>query len=161
MADDDLSRLDEWLGSIIAGLDPGERQRAAVRLGQMLRRANLARIAANVEPSGDPMERRRPRFDRKNKVRAVSGRKMFRGLRAMRNWKVDADADGVEIAPINGVVARIAEINHFGEQVTIGRLRDGRRIRHRYRERRLLGFGPEDEALILDLAADLIEKTKR
>ncbi|WP_337846857.1 phage virion morphogenesis protein [Sphingomonas sp.] len=161
MADEDLSRLEAWIGEIIAGLAPAERRRASLRVAQALRRANLDRIAANMEPSGDPMERRRPRLGRDGKVRPRSGRKMFRGLRALRNWKIDADEDGVEIAPVNGLVARIAEINHFGETATVGRLRDGRRIRHRYQERRLLGFSPEDEATILDIAADLISRVAR
>lgn len=161
MADDDLRRLEEWFGQILAGLAPGERRRGALRLGQQLRRSNLDRIAANVEPSGTPMERRKPRYDRKGKLRAGAGKKMFRGMRALRNWKIDADEEGVEIAPVNGLVERIAAINHFGEQVTIGRLRDGRRIRHRYRERRLLGFSTGDETLALEIAAALIDRAPR
>lgn len=156
MADEDLSRLDEWLGGIIAGLGPAERRRAAIKLGQQLRRANAARIAANDDPDGTPMEGRRPRLDREGNAVRSRG-KMFRGMRAIRNWTINADEDGVEIAPVGGLVARIAQTNHFGETATVGRLRGGRKIRHRYAQRRFLGFGPDDEHLILDVAADLIE----
>jgi hypothetical protein len=54
MPDDDLTRLDEWLGQILQGLSAPERRSAALKLGQALRRSNLKRIAANVDPDGTP-----------------------------------------------------------------------------------------------------------
>lgn len=158
MADRDLARFETWFGRIIAGLAPAERRRAALGLGQALRAANLRRIAANVDPDGAPMERGKARYDRRGRLRARAGRKMFRGLRAVRNWKIAADEDGVEIAPLNGLIDRLAAINQFAETATIGRLRDGRRIRYRYPERRLLGFSEEDQRLALDIASALVDR---
>lgn len=157
MADEDLTRFETWFGQIIAGLSPAQRARASAKLGQSLRRANLARIAANVEPDGTPMEARRKRLDHRGRLRARAGKRMFRGLRALRNWKLSADADGFEISTVNGLVDRIAAVSQFGETATVGRTRDGRRIRHRYAVRRLLGFSADDETLVTEAAADLID----
>jgi hypothetical protein len=60
MPDDDLTRLDEWLGQILQGLSAPERRSAALKLGQALRRSNLKRIAANVDPDGTPSPRANP-----------------------------------------------------------------------------------------------------
>jgi len=107
------------------------------------------------------MAAKKPRFDKRGRLRAKGGKKMFKGLRRARNWKIDADAQGLEIKPLNGLVDRIASINQFGENATVGRMRGGKRIKHRYAERRLLGFSPDDETLVLDIASDLIERGKR
>lgn len=161
MADNDLHRLDEWLGTIIAGLAPPARRRWALRLAKLLRQANATRISKNIEPDGSPMEARRSRLDRRGGLRRASRKRMFRGLKKIGNWAIAADEDGLEIRPVNGLVDRIASISQFGEVATVGRLRDGRTIRARYATRRLLGFSDDDEALINELAADLIEHPAR
>jgi hypothetical protein len=51
----------------------------------------------------------------------------------------------------------MAAVSQFGETVTVGRLRNGTKIRARYPERRLLGFSEEDEGLALEIAAAMIE----
>lgn len=157
MASDDLSRFDEWFGQILAGLSPAQRRKATLKLGQELRRSNLKRVAANIEPDGRPMEPRKPRLDRRGKVRKRGSGKMFKGLRKLRNWKIEADADGVEIRPATGSVDRVGAVSQFGEVADVGRLHDGRTIRHRYAQRRILGFGPEDEHIALDIAASLMQ----
>jgi phage virion morphogenesis protein len=103
MADDDLTRLDEWFGQILQGLAPAERRRAAMKLGQALRRSNLKRISSNTNPDGTAFEPRKARYDRKGRLRMKAGAKMFRGLRMAKQWKIDADQDGVEIAPVSPV----------------------------------------------------------
>ena len=161
MADEDLHRLDEWFGQILAGLSPAERRRAVAKLATMLRNANLRRIAANVDPDGAPMEGRRRRLDRRGRLRARSNKRMFRGLKKLGNWSISADEDGLEIKPVNGLIDRIASTSQFGETATVGWLRDGRTIRTRYATRRLLGFSGEDDALVIDVAAGLIERPGR
>lgn len=157
---EDLSQLEQWFGRIIAGLEPGPRKRAAMKLGQALRRANLARIAANVEPDGTPMAPRKPRKDRRGRLRAKAGGKMFRRLRQARDWKIEADADGVEIGAKSSAIDRVAAVHHFGEVDTVGRDHKGTPIRVRYAARRLLDFAPEDRDLVLDVAADLVDPAK-
>lgn len=155
--DEDLTRLDEWFGQILAGLSPAERRKAALKLGQALRLSNVKRIADNVEPDGRPMEPRKPRLDRRGRLRRRSSGKMFKGLRRLRNWKINADADGVEITPAGGNVDRVASVSHFGEVAIVGYLRSGVPIRARYSVRRLLGFSPEDQQTSLDVAASLLQ----
>lgn len=157
MADEDLARLDEWFGRILHGLSPAERKRTAMKLGQALRRANLKRISSNTNPDGTPFERRKARYDRKGRLRIKAGAKMFRGLRKAKQWKIDADEDGVELAPVSPVTARMGRVSQFGETITVGRLRNGKRIRARYPERHLLGLSDEDEDLAMLVAAGMIE----
>ncbi|SFG08432.1 phage virion morphogenesis (putative tail completion) protein [Novosphingobium sp. CF614] len=154
---EDLRELEEWLGGIVNGLEPARRRRAALKLGQALRRANLLRIAANVEPEGGAMAPRKPRLDRGGGLRGKAGGKMFRRLRLTRSWRIAADAEGVEIAPASAAIDRVAAVHHFGETDTVGRDRRGGRIRARYAARRLLGFAEQDRALALEIAAALLD----
>jgi hypothetical protein len=57
MADEDLTRFDEWFGQILQGLAPAERRLAARKLGQALRRSNLKRISSNTIPMARPSPR--------------------------------------------------------------------------------------------------------
>jgi phage virion morphogenesis protein len=155
--DDDLQAFEAWFGRILAGMDPAKRRRATNRLGQRLRASNLVRIAQNVEPDGTPFKPRRPRKDRRGRLRSRAGGKMFKGLRYARNWKIDADEDGVTIYPATNAVDRVASVSHFGEVAVVGYLRGGAPIRARYPVRRLLGFSPEDDFLTLEVAASLLD----
>jgi len=152
---DALAGFDEFFGRILAGLTPAARRRASLKLGRLLLRSNLKRIAANVEPEGGRMEARKPRLDRRGRLRKNRGGKMFRRLRLAGLWRVDAQADSVEIRLKKG--DRVAATHHFGEKGFVGRAPDGRPIRARYAERRLLGFSKDDEQLALDVAAELLE----
>lgn len=156
MADADLSRLDAWFGKILSALEPGARRRAILKLGQALRRANLARIADNTDPDGVAFAPRKPRFDRDGKLLRIRNRRMYKGLRRMRHWKVDATPDEVAIEPADGRVDRLASVSQFAETATVGRTRRGALIRARYAERRLLGFGREDMDLALDVASEMM-----
>lgn len=150
-----LAGFDEFFGRILASLTPTGRRRASRKLGQALLRANLKRIAANQEPDGSSMEKRKPRLDARGRVRRRAGGKMFRRLRLAREWRVDAQADSVEVRPRRA--DHVAAVHHFGLRGFVGKGPDGEKITTRYPERRLLGFAKEDEQLALDIAAELIE----
>ena len=60
------------------------------------------------------------------------------------------------VTPESPLVDRTGAVSQFGETKTIGRLRDRTPIRYRYPVRRLLGFSPEDEDLVLQIASDMI-----
>ncbi|NKJ02812.1 phage virion morphogenesis protein [Novosphingobium sp. SG707] len=154
---DDLSRLDEWFGRIVAGMEPAERRKATLKLGRLLRQANLKRIAANVDPDGAPFALRKPRRDLRGRLRKGARGRMFKGLRKTAKWRIDAAADGVEISPVTNTADRVGSVSQFGLTVTVGRGRDGRKIRAKYAERRLLGFGREDEDLALQVAGEMLE----
>lgn len=153
---DDLHRLEEWFGQILQGLAPKERRRAALKLGQALRRSNLARIAANTQADGTPMAQKKARFDRRKRLRQAAGGKMFKGLRYAKRWKLDVHDDGLTLAPASAVADRFGATNQWGEIATVGRLRNGKSIRYRYPERRLLGISPADESQILEVSSQLV-----
>jgi phage virion morphogenesis protein len=152
---EDLSEFERWFATILNAVEPDKRKAAVMKLGQAIRRANMQRIAQNVDPQGRPMEARKPRLDGRGKLRRQTG-KMFKGLRKLRNWKIVADADGVEIRPASGAVDRVAAVSQFGEVDVVGRLRSGREIRYRYPVRGILGIGAEDERLAMEIAESLI-----
>jgi phage virion morphogenesis protein len=158
---DDLREFEQWFGRILAGMEPGRRKAAAHKLGQALRRANLLRIAANIEPDGGAMERRKASVNERGRVRRKAGARMFRRLRVAKSWRLSADADGVEITPSSASIDRVAAVHQFGESDRVGRLRDGRTIRAKYPVRRLLGFSDEDHATALEIASDLLDPDSR
>jgi phage virion morphogenesis protein len=154
---EDLREFEEWFGRIAAGMEPARRRRASLKLGQALRRANLLRIAANVEPDGTRMAPRKSRLDRRGRVAARKGGRMFRRLRLVRAWKLSADADGLEITPANGMIDRVAAVHQFGGTDIVGKTRRGSTIRAKYAARRLLGFGQGDPETALETAAALLD----
>lgn len=156
MTEPDLSALDSWFGRVLAGLSPGKRRRAAMKLGQALRRSNLKRQQQNIEPDGSAMEPRKARLDRRGRIRRKAGGKMFRKLRYARNWRIDARPDSVEILPKTG--GKIASVHQFGLKGYVGRGPDGKKVFTRYPRRAVLGFGQEDREAALDIAAELLDE---
>lgn len=154
-----LAGLDEWFGRVLQGMAPAQRRRAAMKLGQALRRSNLARIQANEEPDGKAMEDRKARLDQRGRVRRKAGGKMFRKLRQSRHWSIDARADSVELSAAGN--SAIAAIHHFGRKGYVGRAPDGSKLFVRYPRRRLLGFGKGDDQLAIDAAAALLDTPPR
>jgi hypothetical protein len=116
----------------------------------LLRRANLKRIGANVDPDGAAFAPRKPRLDQRGRLLRGAGGKMFKGLRKLAKWRIDAAPDGVEISP-SPTPPIVGSVSQFGQTVTVGRLRNGRKIRQICRAP-LLGFGREDEDLALMVA---------
>lgn len=153
----DLARLEEWFSRIVAGMEPARRRKATLKLGRLLRQANLKRIGANVDPDGAAFAPRKPRRDLRGRLRKGARGRMFKGLRKMAKWRIDAAPDGVEISPVTNTADRVGSVSQFGQTVTVGRLRNGRKIRATYAERRLLGFGREDEDLALQVAGEMLE----
>lgn len=154
---DALAALDQWFGQVLEGMSPTQRKRAAMKLGQALRKSNLQRIARNVEPGGGAMEKRKARLDQRGRVRAKAGGKMFRKLRYARNFKIIARPDSVEIAPVGGA-AKVGREHHFGLRAFVGRAPDGSKVFTRYPERRLLGFSDADREAVLDVVSELFER---
>jgi phage virion morphogenesis (putative tail completion) protein len=152
----DLAEFERWMVRVMQGLEPARRRAAALKLAQALRRANLARIAANIESDGSAMPPRKASMGQRGRLRRKAGAKMFRRLRLTRSWKIGADADGLELMPASPAIDRIAAVHHFGELARVGRLGNGRVIRTRYTERRLLGFSADDNAQALEVAASLL-----
>lgn len=153
---DALSALDEWFGQVLEGMSPTQRKRAAMKLGQELRKSNLKRIARNVEPDGGAMEKRKARLDQRGRVRAKAGGKMFRKLRYAKLWKIRARPDSVEITLGKG--DQVAATHHFGLRAFVGRAPDGAKVFTRYPERRLLGFDDADREAVLDVVSQMFDR---
>lgn len=150
-----LEQLETFLQQVMQGLSPRERRQAAMKIGQAMRRENLQRIAMNLKPDGTPMEPRRPRKDTRGRLRRAAGGKMFRKLRAIKGWQLDARADGVELRPGKG--AKVVAEHHFGLRGYVGRSPTGERVFARYPARPLLGFSQADEKAVLDAVIKLID----
>lgn len=138
---DGLEALSEELDAMLQGLTPARRKAAARKIGQQLRRANTARIAANIQPDGSPMEPRKPRDSHKGRIRRA---KMFRKLRLARNLQIRPDPSGVELRFRTRSMEQLAAEHHYGLEGKVGETKTGRRIRSRFPERRLLGFSKND-----------------
>ena len=156
--DNPLEELDEWFADILEGLSPAQRRKATRKIGIHLRRAQLDRIKQNVEPDGSPMEKRKARLDRRGRVRRRAGGKMFRKLRAARNWFIKPDQDAVEVGIRTG--EKVARVHHFGLRGYVGRAPDGTKVYARYPQRRLIGFGKGDLDATLDVASELIDQER-
>lgn len=162
MTGDDLTAIEPWIGALVNQLKPGARKRLSIKIGQLLRRSNAARIAANIEPDGAAMEPRKPRKPRR--ATAKTGRvkkkgKMFRKIMTARAMKVQTSGDGVEVGFANPVKGRIAAEHHYGLVGRVGRSPDGNTVSTRYPARRLLGFGPDDNNAIMDLVLEHLTQT--
>lgn len=147
---DDLTRLEEWIGGLASNLSPAQRTRLAAAIGRALRRENARRIAANVDPEGGAMAPRKPRLDRRTGQIRSRG-KMFPRIRLATALRVNPGPDGVEVGFNNPAIAEVAAVHHFGDVGYVGKTPGGRVIRTRYEARRLLGFAPSDIEGIEDL----------
>lgn len=145
-----LEALEPWLEGIMNRLKPGERLKLARKIGQMLRRRNAQRIAANIQPDGSAMEPRKPR----KRGRSRRG-KMFQKTRLARNMRVRAQPDQVEVS-FKQAVASAAAVHHFGLVDKVEKTATAPRVR--YPSRKLLGIPPEDRDAIMDEALDWLAK---
>lgn len=154
---DDLAQLEPFLAAYLNRLGPAQRRKVLRKIGEETRRLNAKRIAANVQPDGSAMEprKKRPRMkDARGRIRRTG--KMFPKIRLARSIRIRASADDVAVG-FEGTVAHTARAHQFGLVDFVGRTRDGRVIRTRYPERRLLGFGPDDLDAIMDAALKMLE----
>ena len=154
----DLAELEPFLAAYLNHLGPGQRRRVMRKTMEALRKANAARIAANVQPDGSAMEPRKPRKRLSSgKGRVRRAKKMFPKIKLARSMKIRLSADEGEIG-FAGMVGHTAAAHHYGKEDFVGRAPNGKAIRTKYPRRRLLGFGPEDVDLITDAALALLEK---
>ncbi|MES2300561.1 MAG: phage virion morphogenesis protein [Pseudomonadota bacterium] len=155
---DDLAELEPFLAAYLNKLGPAQRRRVARKVGEALRRANARRIAANVQPDGSAMTARKPRKRMKDaKGRIKRSAKMFPKIKLAKVMKIRATPDEVWLG-FAGMIGHTAAAHHFGLEDFVGRDANGRAVRTKYPERRLLGFGAEDPDAILSVVLALLEK---
>ncbi len=142
----DLTELHEWAGELLAKLQPAQRRQLTRKVGQDLRRSQAKRIAAQQNPDGTPYtpRKRKNLRGKKGRIKRKKGR-MFEKMRAAKHMKLQNDANQITIGFIDQV-GRVARIHHYGLRDRIS----SKVTSYQYPERRLLGFGQEDQALICD-----------
>jgi phage virion morphogenesis protein len=155
---EDLAELEPFLAAYLNRLGPGQRRRVMRKSMEALRKANAARIAANIEPDGAAMAPRKPRKRMKDgKGRVKRARKMFPKIKLARSMKLRITPDEGTLG-FAGAIGHTAAAHHYGREDFVGRTPNGKAIRTKYPRRRLLGFGPEDIELITDAALKLLEQ---
>lgn len=147
---DDLQQLEDWVGPLLAKLDPVERRRLAHTVALNLRRSQQQRIAEQRNPDGTPYAPRKQLRQRAGRIKRGA---MFRKLRTAAHLKIRADQNQASIG-FFGRVARIAQVHQEGDtdQARPG----GPDVR--YARRQLLGFTAADRERIREL---LIEHLTR
>ena len=136
-----LDALAPWLGGVLQKLSPGERLGLTRKIGKALRDANAARIRDNLTPDGTPMEPRKPKRDKRGRLRKRKGR-MFPKTSLARNLRAIARPNEIEVA-FRQLVAGTAAIHHHGLTAPVNP-KNPRSIQVRYPARPLLGFAPAD-----------------
>ncbi|WP_320735983.1 phage virion morphogenesis protein [Enterobacter sp. 237C8] len=139
---DDLQRVDDWLGALLANLEPAARNRMMRQLAQELRRSQQQNIRLQRNPDGTAFEPRRVTArSKKGRIK----RQMFAKLRTTKYLKTAATADSASVQ-FDGKVQRIARVHHYGLRERVRR--NGPEAR--YPARRLLGVNDEVETVTLN-----------
>ena len=139
-----LEEIERFISQLLQAAAPGQRRKLIDKLMRAVRRANAARIGANVEPDGGAMVPRKPRLKHKRGRKT----KMFKNIGKTRSLKIKVTPEGGELRFANPLVETTAAVHHFGEEGYVGKTRRGKVIRTKYEARRLLGFGKERDELV-------------
>lgn len=150
---DDFRRLAPWVQQVASRFDSRTRMKMGRKIAQTLRKINAKRIAANVQPDGTAMEPRKQRESVVRKKARESG-KMFKRMKLAKNMPIRVHPDQIEIS-FDSKMAKTAAVHHYGLRDRVARFRGAPSIR--YPRRELLGFGPEDEAAIIDIIMEAID----
>jgi len=140
---DDLQRVDDWLATLLANLEPAARNRMMRQLAQELRWSQQQNIRLQRNPDGTAFEERRVT------ARSKKGRikhQMFAKLRTTKYLKTAATADSASVQ-FDGSVQRIARVHHYGLRDRVSR--KGPEVR--YSQRRLLGVNDEVKEMTRDI----------
>ncbi|MDR9850201.1 phage virion morphogenesis protein [Herbaspirillum huttiense] len=142
---DDLQRLEEWAGALIAKVQPAQRRQLVRQVANDLRREHARLIAQQVAPDGTPYPARKNRKELRGKSGRIKRQKasMFNKLRTNTFLRVQADANQASVG-FFGKVARIARVHHEGLQDKVA----PRGPSFKYPARPLLGFSTADEILV-------------
>ena len=148
---DDLQRLEEWAGALIAKVQPAQRRQLVRQVANDLRREHARLIALQVAPDGTPYPVRKNRKELRSKSGRIKRQKaaMFNKLRTNIYLKVQADANQASVG-FFGKVSRLARVHHEGLTDKVA----PRGPSFKYPARPLLGFSASDVA---ELRRSLLE----
>ena len=148
---DELTPLINTLQGVLDNVSPAGRRELAKAIGRGLRASQAARIKANIDPSGQAFEPRKPQ----NSIRQRKGsikRKMFQKLIRMQWLKSKATADEATVQ-FMGFAGRIARTSQYGLR---DRVRPG--IEAQYPKRELLGITDTEREQIENLILAQLNK---
>ena len=137
----DFDPLALWLAKIADNLDDSNRTSAMQKIATRLKQKHGRRIAANIQPDGSMMPPRKQRGAYRG--RTPKRGKMFKTV--SRQLKTAYSATHAEVG-YGGRLAKMMTVHQHGQ--TIRPSPNARPTRYAVRE--LVGFGADDEVLIID-----------
>lgn len=145
--DNELQRIEDWIGGLLVKVSPVERRRLSRKIGLDLRRSQSVRIASQRNPDGtDYVPRKNQKRIRSSKGRLKRMRtEMFPRLKMVSRMNLKTDQDQISISFLEKV-SRIARVHQLGLKDRVSK--NGPDVQ--YPARRLLGFSQTDEQLIRD-----------
>ncbi|MGE5563119.1 MAG: phage virion morphogenesis protein [Bacillota bacterium] len=148
-----FAALEARVDKLLANLDAGQRRALARRVGTDLRRSQIQRVRAQLNPDGSPFQPRKPKTEqlrgKKGRIKRKAKRgPMFRKLMAARRLRLQATASGVSLGFADNATARIARVHQFGLPDRVNRRPNAPTAQYPARE--LLGLTQADRAMILD-----------
>jgi phage virion morphogenesis protein len=150
---EDLDPLEQWIGNLVANLDPPQRKKLAMQIATELRRANAQRLKANVDPDGEKFA---PRKASRDKLRDRVGKRgrMFQRAATPRFLLKKATPEQASVG-FASAAARIMAVHHFGLRDRVSREADAPEAS--YPARRVLGLPERDRGRIMDLILARLE----
>lgn len=143
--DNELQRIEDWIGGLLVKVSPVERRRLSRKIGLDLRRSQSVRIASQRNPDGTGFTpRKKQKRLRSNKGRLKRMRsEMFLRLKMVSRMNLKTDQDQISISFLEKV-SRIARVHQLGLKDRVSKNEPDAQ----YPARRLLGFSQTDEQLI-------------
>lgn len=143
--DNELQRIEEWIGGLLVKVSHVERRRLSRKIGLDLRRSQSVRIASQRNPDGTgftPRKNQKRIQSRKGRLKRMRA-EMFQRLKMVSRMNLKTDQDQISISFLEKV-SRIARIHQLGLKDRVSK--NGPEAQ--YPARRLLGFSQTDEQLI-------------
>lgn len=156
MADNDntLRALHDWVDPLLQALSTPERRKLARQMGAEVRRLQAQRMARQRDPDGTPYAPRKRAPLRIRRKQGEIRRQMFAKLRQASHLKVFPTQGGVEV----GFAGRDSRIARPHQEGLLDNVYPKIGPRVRYPQRILLGWSPEDQALVRDIVLKHLER---
>ena len=148
---DELTPLINTLHGVLDNVSPAGRRELAKAIGRGLRASQAARIKANIDPSGQAFEPRKPQNSFRQRKGSIR-RKMFQKLIRMQWLKSKANANEATVQFVS-FASRIARTSQYGLR---DRVRPG--IEAQYPKRELLGLTEKEKDQIEYLVLGLLSR---
>lgn len=143
----ELAPLEAYLSGLIGNLEPSAQHSLARTMSQRLRESQTKRIGQQLNPDGSAYEPRKPQSKLRNKKGRIR-RTMFAKLKQAKYLKAKTTSSSVVVEFIDRV-NHIANVHQRGLRDKVNRRRSNLEVK--YPERKLLGFSPADEEMLIDL----------